>query len=160
MDAREKAVSDAIIRALETCGEPDIEAGIGALLGIGSDERIASFRKLIATAALNAISRMTDKSDSRGAGAVYEMTAQGGVGTDGLEARLSRMEDTLNLIAQRLGGVAGHNGGAGLSGGGGGGGGGAGTFSPGVAGGSGAQPNYYGGGGGSWADIRGVKGGR
>ena len=36
---------DRVIAYLEHCGDPDIEAGIGALLGIGSRERIAKFKQ-------------------------------------------------------------------------------------------------------------------
>ncbi len=36
---------DRVIEYLARCGEPDIEAGIGALLGIGSEHRIRKFRE-------------------------------------------------------------------------------------------------------------------
>ena len=53
-------VADAVIERLESCGNADIEAGIGTILGLGSEEQIAAFKKLIGTAAIAAIREPTE----------------------------------------------------------------------------------------------------
>lgn len=38
------ATVDRIVKYLERCGDCDIQAGIGALIGISTEERLKSFR--------------------------------------------------------------------------------------------------------------------
>jgi hypothetical protein len=44
------AAVDRVIKFLETCEDGDIRAGVGAILGLGSDETIKRFREGLADA--------------------------------------------------------------------------------------------------------------
>ena len=46
---------DPVIQFLEHCGDIDIEAGIGALLGNGSDDKIRAFKDGLTKAISNSI---------------------------------------------------------------------------------------------------------
>jgi len=51
----ERAVADSVIAFLEGCGEVDIEAGVGALLGLGSPGKIRHFKEGLGRAAFAAV---------------------------------------------------------------------------------------------------------
>ena len=50
-----KRVAAAIVEVLQNDRDEDIRAGIGAIYGLGSEQRIADFEKSIARAALRAM---------------------------------------------------------------------------------------------------------
>ena len=52
-----KRVAAAIVEALQNDRDEDIRAGIGAIYGLGSEQRIAEFEHAIALAAIDALPR-------------------------------------------------------------------------------------------------------
>lgn len=48
------AAAERVVEFLQQCDDPDIRAGVGAILGLGNDEKISAFKDGIASAILAA----------------------------------------------------------------------------------------------------------